>query len=153
MEDKQAIYIGQFKTKGRYLKFNQIRYTTICLVLDYFCYMHSLATDVAQTKERLIEMVFKQSSFKKNRTNRIIVETTINNMIMMGLLMSDKDYVALDEGGKQAYISQTFHLAAASLYEASQSRRIAIIAVVVAIASVLLTMLPLVLPYLCKILH
>jgi len=133
------LYIGQYKKPSRILKFNKVRYTTICLVLDYFCYMNSIQNDVARTQKSLIDQVFKQSSFRRNEFNETVVGTTITNMIMMGLLLSADGYVAISDLGKQAYIEQTYHKCAADLYEASESRKLSKIAVIIAVISLLIT--------------
>ena len=36
------LFIGQYKNEKILIKFNMVRYTTMCIVLDYYCYMNSL---------------------------------------------------------------------------------------------------------------
>ena len=40
------IYTGQYKNGSTLTEFNLVRYTTICLVLDYFCLMNSQKIDM-----------------------------------------------------------------------------------------------------------
>lgn len=136
------IYIGQYKNGRRFNRFNIIRYTTICLVLDYFCYLNSLQRDEAVTLKTLIDMVFNKSSFRRTSINETIVQTAIINMNMMGLLYEVEDgYYAITDQGKIAYVNQTYHALAANLYQAKASRNLSIIAVVVAIAGIFLSII------------
>ena len=114
----------------------------MCIVLDYYCFMNSVESDVACTLDHLIGLVFNKSSFEDTEENRTIVQTTIVNMKMMGLLNAHtQDTLAITNQGKQAYIDQTYHLATANLYQANASRRLSMIAIGVAIAGIRLTLL------------
>ena len=133
---------GQYKNEKTLIKFIMLRYTTMCIVLDYFCFMNSVESDVACTLDHLIGLVFNKSSFDDTEENRTMVQTTIINMKMMGLLYAHtQDTLAITNQGKQAYIDQTYHLAAANLYQANASRRLSMIAIGVAVASILLSLL------------
>ena len=136
------LFIGQYKNEKTLIKFNMVRFTTMCIVLDYYCFMNSVESDVACTLDHLIGLVFNKSSFEDTEENRTIVQTTIVNMEMMGLLNAHtQDTLAITNQGKQAYIDQTYHLATANLYQANASRRLSMIAIGVAIAGILLTLL------------
>jgi len=136
------IYIGQYKNGRRLNKFNIIRYTTVCLVLDYFCYLNSLQIDKAETIDTLINMVFNKSSFCRTSNNETMVRTAIVNMTMMGLLYEVQNgYYAITDEGKIVYVNQTYHALAANLYQAEASRILSIIAVVVAIAGIFLSII------------
>jgi len=133
---------GQYKNEKTLIKFNMVRYTTMCIVLDYFCFMNSVESDVACTLDHLMGLVFNKSSFNDTEENRTMIQTTIINMKMMGLLYAHtQDTLAITNQGKQAYIDQTYHLAAANLYQANASRRLSTIAIGVAVASILLSLL------------
>ena len=136
------LFIGQYENEKTLIKFNMVRFTTMCIVLDYYCFMNSVESDVACTLDHLIGLVFNKSSFEDTEENRTIVQTTIVNMKMMGLLNAHtQDTLAITNQGKQAYIDQTYHLATANLYQANASRRLSMIAIGVAIAGILLTLL------------
>ncbi len=136
------LYIGQYKSEKTLIKFNMVRYTTICMVLDYFCYMNSLSEDVACTFDYIVDFVFKKASYKKTEDNIAMVHTAITNMKMMGLLYEPRtNYMAITDLGKQAYMNQSYHATTASLYQANASRRLSIIAIGVAIAGILLTLI------------
>ena len=136
------LFIGQYKNEKTLIKFNMVRYTTMCIVLDYFCFMNSVESDVACTLDHLIGLVFNKSSFNDTEENRTMIQTTIINMKMMGLLYAHtQDTLAITNQGKQAYVDQTYHLAAANLYQANASRRLSTIAIGVAVASILLSLL------------
>lgn len=135
------VFNGQYKNEKTLIKFNLVRYTTICIVLDYYCFMNSVDSDIACSIDHLQELVFNKSSFDDTEENRTMVQTTIVNMKMMGLLFEPRpDYIAITDQGKVAYINQTFHLAAANLYQANASRKLSIIAIGVAIAGIILTL-------------
>lgn len=136
------LFIGQYKNEKTLIKFNLVRYTTICIVLDYFCYMNALSEDVASTIDSLVDMVFNKASFKRSEQNKAIVQTTIVNMKMIGLLYEDQpDYLAITDNGKKAYMSQSYHSTAASLYQANASRKLSIAAIGVAVTGLLLTLI------------
>lgn len=136
------LFIGQYKNEKTLIKFNMLRYTTMCIVLDYYCFMNSVESDVACTLEHLISLVFNKSSFDETEENRAMVQTTIINMKMMGLLYSHtQDTLAITNQGKQAYIDQTYHLATANLFQANASRRLSVIAIGVAIASIIISLI------------
>ena len=136
------LFNGQYKNEKTLIKFNMVRYTTMCIVLDYYCFMNSLDSDVACTIDHLIGLVFNKSSFKDTEENRTMVQTTIVNMKMMGLLYAHtQDTLAITNQGKQSYIDQTYHLATANLYQANSSRRLSVIAISVSIAGILLTLI------------
>ena len=78
------LFIGQYKNEKTLIKFNMVRYTTMCIVLDYYCFMNSIESDVACTLDHLIGLVFNKSSFDDTEENRTMVQTTIINMKMMG---------------------------------------------------------------------
>lgn len=135
-------YNGQYKNEKTLIKFNMVRYTTMCIVLDYFCFMNSVESDVACTLDHLIGLVFNKSSFDDTEENRTMVQTTIINMKMMGLLYAHtQDTLAITNQGKQAYIDQTYHLATANLFQANASRRLSVIAIGVAVVSIILSLI------------
>lgn len=135
-----SIYIGQYKNGRKLNKFNIIRYTTVCLVLDYFCYLNSLQMDKAETIEKLINIVFNKTSFCRTSSNVSMVRTAIVNMTMAGLLYEVKDgYYTISDQGKAAYINQSYHIVSADLYQAKASRNLSIIAIIVAIAGIFLS--------------
>ena len=134
------IYIGQYKKNRRLNKFNMIRYTTICIVLDYFCYMTTTQNEPAVTMDYLTNLVFNQSSFKRTSENTTMIHTVIFNMNMMGLLeMVQQDYYAITDAGKAAYINQSYHIVAANLYQSKASQKLSLIAIVIALVGVFLS--------------
>lgn len=136
------LFVGQYKNETELIKFNMVRYTTICIVLDYFCYMNSVSVDVAQKIDALVDMVFKKTSFRDSEYNRTIVQTTIINMKMMGLLYEySPDYLAITDKGKSVYLEQTYHFETANLYQANASRKLSKVAIVVAISGIALTLI------------
>ena len=136
------IFTGQYKKGSTLTEFNLVRYTTICLVLDYFCLMNSQKIDMEVALSKLVDFVLIKSSFKDTDNNRVWIETAIGNMQMMGLLIkTDNGLLTITDLGLSAYSSQLYHQTAASLYEARASRRLAKIAIYVALAGIGLTLI------------
>ena len=134
------IFTGQYKKNSTLTEFNLVRYTTICLVLDYFCLMNSQKIDMEVALSKLVDFVLIKSSFKDTDNNRVWIETAIGNMQMMGLLIeTDSGLLAITDLGLSAYSSQLYHQTAASLYEARASRQLAKIAIYIALAGIVLT--------------
>ena len=95
------VFNGQYKNEKTLIKFNLVRYTTMCIVLDYYCFMNSVDSDIACSIDHLEELVFNKSSFDDTEENRTMVQTTIVNMKMMGLLFEPRlDYLAITDQGK-----------------------------------------------------
>lgn len=140
--DSRAIYVGQYKKGTKFIGFNITRYTTICLILDYYCYMNVSVGDVINSRGWFIQYVLNQSEIKDTDTNRTIINTVITNMVMIGLLCENNGELYITDKGKQAYIDQTYHMEAASLYEAKESRRLALIAIVISVVSILFAVMP-----------
>lgn len=136
------VFNGQDKNEKTLTKFNMVRYTTMCIVLDYYCFINSVESDVACTLDHLIGLVFNKSYFDDTEENQTMVQTTIINLKMIGLLYAHtQDTLAITNQGKRAYVDQTYHLAAANLYQANASRRLSMIAIGVAVTSILLSLL------------
>ena len=136
------IYTGQYKKGSTLTEFNLVRYTTICLVLDYFCLMNCQKIDMEVALSKLVDFVLLKSSFKDTDNNRVWIETAIDNMQMMGLLIeTEAGLLKITDLGLSAYSSQLYHQTAASLYEAKASRQLAKIAIYVALAGVGLTLI------------
>ena len=136
--NRRTIYIGQYKSGTRLVGFNIIRYTTFCLVLDYYCYMNISVGDVINNQDWLIQHVLKQSEIRDTKDNRTIINTAITNMGMIGLLCESNGQLFITDKGKQAYMDQTYHMTVDSLYEAKETRRLSRIAIVISVASILL---------------
>ena len=136
------IYTGQYKNDSTLTEFNLVRYTTICLVLDYFCLMNSQKIDMEIALSKLVDYVIEKFSFKDTENNRVWIETAIGNMQMMGLLKeTDSGLLTITDLGLSAYSSQSYHQTAANLYEARASRQLAKIAIYIALAGILLTVI------------
>ena len=136
------IYTGQYKNDSTLTEFNLVRYTAICLVLDYFCLMNSQKIDIETALSGLVDFVIEKSSFKDTDNNRVWIETAIGNMQMMGLLKeTEPGLLTITDTGISAYSSQLYHQTAASLYEARASRHLAKLSIYIALAGIVLTII------------
>lgn len=89
---------------------------------------------------KLVDFVLLKSSFKDTDNNRVWIETAIDNMQMMGLLIeTEAGLLKITDLGLSAYNSQLYHQTAASLYEAKESRRLAKYAIYIALTGIILT--------------
>lgn len=152
MMKNKEYYTGQYKTTYRFAEYNYMRYTTMCMILDFYCYMPSVTgQEVVTDSDYLSNYVVKKSSIQDSKHNRLIISSTIKDMIIMGLLSEENDVIDITEVGKRAFVYQDYHKVAASLYEAKYTRRLSIIAISVAIVSVILTLGSLIARiYVCK---
>lgn len=151
MKNKEY-YTGQYKTTYRFAEYNYLRYTTMCMILDFYCYMPSvIGEEIVTDSEFLCNHIIKKSSIRDTKNNRLIISSTIIDMILVGLLSEENDIIDITEMGKRAFVNQDYHKVAASLYEAKYTRRLSIIAISVAIVSVVLTLGSLIAQiYVCK---
>lgn len=140
MKNKEY-YTGQYKTTYRFAEYNYIRYTTMCIILDFYCYMPSvIGEEIVTDSEFLCNHIIKKSSIQDTKYNRLIISSNIKDMIIIGLLSEENDIIDITEVGKRAFVNQDFHKVAASLYEAKYTRKLSIIAISAAIISVVLTL-------------
>lgn len=140
MKNKEY-FTGQYKTTYSFAEYNYLRYTTMCMILDFYCYMPLLiGEEIVTDSEFLCNHIIKKSSIRDIKNNRLIISSTIIDMILMGLLSEENDIIDITEMGKRAFVNQDYHKVAASLYEAKYTRRLSIIAISVAIVSVILTL-------------
>ncbi|MCC8039335.1 MAG: hypothetical protein LIP02_14555 [Bacteroidales bacterium] len=144
-------YFGTYQNSIINLRYNRIKFTTICVVLDYFAMVYGFTGNIVpKSKNQLVEMVLFQAGYKKkwkvwnkcrNKKNRLLIKTALEQMIMMGLLCSQYGLLTVTDYGREAYKGQEFHKALCDISATLQSRTISIIAVVVALISLLLTLL------------
>lgn len=124
---------------------NYRKYHTFCTVLDYLSTCDGICGLKTVSMKSLIDVSLRCCYIFKCRKNREEVNTWIAEMKWMGLIEA---YVpegpielSLTEKGKEAYSSQTFHSVFSNLIEAKMSRRIAIVAVTIAIVSLFISLL------------
>ena len=135
------IMIGPYQSQRLTIKFMLIRCTFFCYVLDYFAYQRSLGQNVCISEERIKDGFFKNTPFRRCKTNESIADTSLINMVMLGLIYRGNESICWTPTGINAYTSQKYHSQLASLNEAQASRRIAITAVIIAITSLLATLI------------
>lgn len=115
-------------------------------------YFYSMTLDSLVRNSRLvradsISLGFLIDDFKKNATRSLwetpipLLQIWLGEMVMLGLIeMREREdgviMLSLSEDGFRAYQEQRFHSISASLFEAKNSRELAIAAVIIAIISV-----------------
>lgn len=115
-------------------------------------YFYSMTLDSLVRNSRLVQadsisLGFLINDFKKNATRSLwdtpmpLLQVWLGEMVMLGLIeMREKEdgviMLSLSEDGFRAYQEQRFHSISASLFEAKNSRELAIAAIVIAIISV-----------------
>lgn len=152
MMKNKEYYTGQYKTTYSFAEYNYLKYTTMCMILDFYCYIPSvIGEEIVTDSDYLSSYVVKKSSIQDTKYNRLIISSTIKDMIIMGILLEDNDIIDITEMGKRAFVNQDYHKVTASLYEAKYTRKLSIIATSVAIVSVVLTLCSLIAQiYVCK---
>jgi hypothetical protein len=138
---EKGLYIGQYRSNDKLLKYNQIRYKIYCMILDLLCFSNSLENKTEISRTKIENFIF--ASIKRNKDNEAIVYTTIGSMLMSGLISEINDNLKLMPLGIKAYREQTYHLVAANLVEAKASRNLSKIAVAISIITMFLTIISL----------
>lgn len=146
----------EYKEESEILLEYRTRYYFISCVIEILIHkLYFEKKDWVDGKE-ISEIFFESFSNFDTDWNMTIAQVELNLLFMnwMGLLdakKSEDDIVlyALTEDGKQAYKTQTFHNTAANLYYAKQSRKFAKWAFIIAIFSMLITLLALIVD-MCK---
>lgn len=135
------LFFGQYRSNKAFLANNKIKYTTICCVLDYFCTIEGVTCPASISRQKLEDLIFQKTTIKDKLRNRQQVDSTIISMVIMGLIQRDTatDMIYLGDEGRKAYINQTYHIVAADLYEAAESRRVANWALIIAVISLVAT--------------
>lgn len=143
MEDKKheinlmACPYANLKTACKY---GMLRTTTICIIMENIAILKSMGYDnYVKTHQEMKDLIFRQTSFKRNKVNSAIVDTAIINMVMMGYLEKHGyNYIPREEL-VEAYKSQTFQSQCASLYQAESSRKLSTITIWIAVGSLFIT--------------
>lgn len=90
--------------------------------------------------------IYDTGLLKRSKQSEEDVNRWIQDMILMGLIRVepnkeiDQELVYITEKGIEAYKSQTYHVIAAHLMEANASRKLAKWAVVLAVLSIIITL-------------
>ena len=139
------LIVNQYEDSD-FLKYNHIKYKTICIVLDFF----ALCNGQNGTKAIERKVVEKKinASIKPTKVNRQIVSNSLAAMELMGYVAEVGEDIVIQQAGIEAYKNQTIHQIAASLTEAKRVRelsnwtmRISIIAFFISFLSLLVTII------------
>ena len=139
-----------YKKEKELRTFNSVKYYVMSLVLDILVrkmVFNSItnANEVEIPFKDLMQEIWKDSTSDMEwnisiaRIELIVAEMSWMNLIVNTGDTSKNPNIKLTEEGFAAYKDQKFHSIAASLMEAKESRRLAIIAVVVSFITLLAT--------------
>ena len=118
MKVKELI-VNQYEDK-EFLRYNQVKYKTICIVLDFFAICNGIDGQRSISREVVEQKIF--ASIKKCRSNRLIVSNALVAMELMGYVVENGKEIVIQDAGVEAYKKQIIHQIAASLTESRQSR-------------------------------
>ncbi|MBE6307824.1 MAG: hypothetical protein E7087_00745 [Bacteroidales bacterium] len=71
------LFIGQYKNEKTLIKFNMVRYTTMCIVLDYYCYMNSKIPE-SRKLESVDPAVLKEMIAKKPALEKLVGDLALD---------------------------------------------------------------------------
>ncbi|MBO5627075.1 MAG: hypothetical protein J5953_14985 [Prevotella sp.] len=142
MKAKELI-VNQYEDRD-FLRYNQIKYKTICIVLDFFALCNSIDGTEKIARDDIEKKIF--ASIKPNKTNRQIVCNSLAAMEIMGYVVEQGNEILIMPDGVIAYREQKIHQIAASLSEAKRVREqtkmtliISFMAFVVSLLSMIIT--------------
>ncbi|MBO5631662.1 MAG: hypothetical protein J5965_21540, partial [Aeriscardovia sp.] len=118
MKAKELI-VNQYEDRD-FLRYNQIKYKTICIVLDFFALCNSIDGTEKIARDDIEKKIF--ASIKPNKTNRQIVCNSLAAMEIMGYVVEQGNEILIMPDGVIAYREQKIHQIAASLSEAKRVR-------------------------------
>lgn len=128
---------------------NSVKYYVISLVLDILARRMVFsrianADDAGITFNKLMQEIWKYSIYDMEwNLSAARVELIVEEMSWMNLItterISENPNIRLTDDGFAAYKDQRFHSIAASLMETKESRRLAVIAVVVSFVTLIVT--------------
>ena len=136
------IFLGSYQSTSDNLKFNKIKYTTICSLLDYFAIkVSALRLQSFVEKDSLITMVLNNSDIADNEENRAMIETSIYQMTMIGILSQNGNVFTISEEGCKAFREHTFHKILFDINAQRQTKNLSVIAICIALATLIATII------------
>lgn len=134
-------FLGSYQSVKDNLTFNRVKYQTICCLLDYFALKNSIFhVREIFSRDALVNMVMKNTRLRNTKENREFIETAINQMTMMGLLVQEGYDYTITQKGFKAFVDHTFHKIVYDINAQRESRRHSIIAIIIATLSILTTL-------------
>lgn len=124
---------------GFFIRYNQIKYKTICIVLDFFALFNGMCGGTSIARDKIEDMIY--ASIYKNKKNKKIVDNSLAAMEAMGLVIEKGINIEIQQAGVDAYKNQVFHQIAASLTEAKRSRLLAKYSVIISIIALLISII------------
>lgn len=145
--------INEYYKKEKELRtFNSVKYYVMSLVLDILVRRMVInritnANEVEIPFKELMQEIWKDSTYDMEwkisvaRVELIVVEMSWMNLIENTGDTSKNPNIKLTDQGFAAYKDQRFHLIAANLMEAKESRNLSIIALIISIFTLFVTVI------------
>lgn len=138
----------ELKTSRRkLLRQNASKYLFFAWTLDrlvqYYAYHHAERINIGY----IDKSIYKTNLLKHSKESEENVNYWLQEMIFMGLIKLevnhdiDQELLYITPKGVDAYKNQTFHIIAADLLEANENRRVARLAVIVAVVSIVISLI------------
>lgn len=102
------------------------------MILELLVYVKGDLKEEWVNIDDIERMFLKQGFPRKGKKFEAKINAALAQLIWMGYITGDKHSVRLTDDGVKAYKEQRFHAIAADLYNAENTKRLSIIAIVVA---------------------
>ena len=116
-------------------KWNLEKYHMYSMILELLVYYKGAEISNYASIDDIKTMFKNQGIPKKNKKFDAKINAALAQLVWMGYITLDKSCVSITEDGIKAYKEQRFHAIAANLYNAENTKRLSIIAIVIAILS------------------
>ena len=133
-----SYFINQYRDCD-FLRYNQVKFKTICIVLDFFAFCGGANKELTISRIDIEKKIY--AAIKDSKFNRAAVNNALAAMEVMGQVKEEHGNIIFLEKGFQDYQSQSYHQIAASLTEAKQTRVLSFIAIIISVFAILLNLL------------
>lgn len=113
-------------------RWNLEKYHMYSMILELLVYVKGDLKEEWVNIDDIERMFLKQGFPRKGKKLEAKINAALAQLIWMGNITGDKHSVRLTDDGVKAYKEQRFHAIAADLYNAENTKRLSIIAIVIA---------------------
>lgn len=113
-------------------RWNLEKYHMYSMILELLVYVKGNLKEEWVNIDDIERMFLKQGFPRKDKKLEAKINAALAQLIWMGYITGDKHSVRLTDDGVKVYKEQRFHAIAADLYNAENTKRLSIIAIVIA---------------------
>ena len=122
-------------------KWNLEKYHMYSMILELLVYYKGSEINDCASLDDIKNMFKHQGIPKQDKKFDAKINAALAQLVWVGYITCDGNYVSLTNDGIQAYKEQRFHTIAANLYNAENTKRLSIIAIIIAVLSFVTTIL------------